>query len=567
MTTTSGDLSNTPFHVGDWIVDPSTCQLEKDGDAVKIEPKVMQVLVYLAEHSGQVVGREELEAAVWSGLVVGYDAVSGSIIKLRRALGDDSRKPQFIQTISKKGYRLIAPVTGTPVTATTGQAESSSSAPSPSQAVLSKPGIRFAGIVVALALILAITAWLLAPKFGSGTADDVKPSVIVLPFKNISNSNGQEYISEGLTDDLITDLSRVTSLRVIARQSSYYYQGTGVKPTEVQKQLGVNYIIVGSVRKSGDHMRINVQLTDTKRMQSVWAKRFDIKNNEVLAVQDRITKEVVSAMLGDPAGTYSNYRGSRGTRSFEAYDAFLLGQQYIKTRSKLGYTQTMNAYRRAIQLDPSFGRAYGAMAVTLTRGYRYQWSDLSLVEARERALELARKAVELDNTNPEIYWSMAYVRLHRREYDEAEKAVRKSIELSTNFADGYALLANIANWRGKPDEAITDIQEAMKLNPYYVFEYPSTLGLAYFLKGQYKDAVTTLDDALNRNESALNPRLFLAATYIRMNKKDDAKWEIEQIENYHPETSLSNLSTTLPFEKEDTLQTLQTDLRSAGLKG
>lgn len=562
MTTTSGDLSNTPFQVGDWIVDPSSSQLEKNGDAVKIEPKVMQVLVYLAEHSGQVVGREELEAAVWSGLVVGYDAVSGSIIKLRKAFGDDSRKPEYIQTISKKGYRLIAPVS---TDAKTGSIETVPATRSPSRFHFPAPGMRYASIGISLALIIGLGVWQLPTNPGSGA--DNKPSVIVLPFKNISEVKGQEYISEGLTDDLITDLSRVGSLRVIARQSSYFYKGVAVKPAEVQRELGVKYIVEGSVRKSGDHMRINVQLTDTGKSESVWAKRFDITSNEMLAVQDRITKEVVSAMLNNPTGAYSNYRGSRGTRNFDAYDAFLLGQRYIKTRSKQGYMQTMNAYRRAIQIDPSFARAYGAMAVTLTRGYRYQWTDLSLVEARERALELAKKAVELDNSNPEIYWSMAYVRLHRREYDEAEKAVRKSIELSSNFADGYALLANIANWRGKPEEAITDIQEAMKLNPYYVFEYPSTLGLAYYLKGRYKDAVTTLEDALNRNESALNPRLFLAATYIRMNKKGDAEWEVEQIETYHPDVTLSNLVTTLPFEKDTTLQSLKSDLHNAGLKG
>jgi TolB-like protein/DNA-binding winged helix-turn-helix (wHTH) protein/Tfp pilus assembly protein PilF len=564
MSNSSGNLSTTLFQLDDWRVDPVACQLEKDGTEVKIEPKVMQVLVYLAEHAGEVASREALEAEIWSGLVVSYDAVSGSIIKLRKALGDDSREPRYIKTISKRGYRLIAPVTPISEPASSGPGVA---APVHSRSSFQKPGIRYASIGIGLALILALGYWALAPKIGGVAATEDKPSVIVLPFKNLSEAKGQEYISDGLTDDLITDLSRVDTLRVIAKQSSYFYKGAAVEPAEVRKQLGVKYIIEGSVRKSGNHMRINVQLTDTNKSQSVWAKRFDIEKNEILAVQDRITKEVVSAMLNNPDGAYANYRGSRGTRSFEAYDAFLLGQQYIKTRSKQGYTQTMNAYRRAIQIDPSFARAYGAMAVTLTRGYRYQWSDLSLVEARERALELAKKAVELDNSNPEIYWSLAYVHLHRREYDEAEKAVRKSIELSTNFADGYALLANIANWRGKPGEAITDIKEAMKLNPYYVFEYPSTLGLAYYLKGQYPDAVKTLDDALDRNESALNPRLFLAATYIRMHKKDDAEWEIDQVETYHPDATISNLETTLPFEKEDILQNLKTDLRKAGLKG
>ena len=558
MDTTPGNLSSTPFMLGDWQVDPRSCQLEQGDDVVKVEPKAMQVLVYLAEHGGDVVSREELEAEAWSGLVVSYDAVSGSIIKLRKALGDDSRKPRYIQTISKKGYRLIAEVT-------TSAGSGGLATPASSPAALRSSRQKLT-LGVAAVLVLGVVAWAMSMFAPGGNSAGYKPSVIVLPFKNIGADSKYEYISDGLTDDLVTDLSRVDSLRVIAKQSSYFYKGTTVTPAEVGRKLGVTYLIEGSVRKSGDEMRINVQLTDTKKSQNVWAKRFDIKMNEILAVQDRITKEVVSAMLHSSTGEYANYRGSRGTRSFEAYDAFLLGQRYIKTRSKQGYTQTINAYRQAIQIDPGFARAYGAMAVTLTRGYRYQWTDLSLSESRERSLELAKKAVQLDNTNPEIYWSLGYVHLHRREYDEAEKAVKKSIELSTNFADGYALLANIANWRDKPGDAITDIKEAMKLNPYYVFEYPSTLGLAYYLTGDYKNAVTTLDDALNRNESALNPRLFLAATYIKLGKKSDAEWEIEQVEIYHPDVALSNLSTTLPFEKEATLDQLKTDLKAAGLK-
>jgi len=562
MTETPGNLSHTPFQIGDWRVDPDTCELEKDGNTVKIEPKVMQVLVYLAENAGQVASRESLEAAIWSGMIVSYDAVSGSIIKLRKALGDDSREPKYIQTISKRGYRLIAPVASPnkPELASAGNPGSVNTTATP--AVFNK---RFPAMGITIALLVAFVAWyLFLGRLPIPTSSN-KPSVIVLPFTNLNRSNDQQYISDGLTDDLITDLSRVGSLRVIAKQSSYFYRDTTLKPSQIKKDLGVSYIVEGSIRQSGSHMRINVQLTNAETNESVWAKRFDVAPNELIAVQDRMTKEVVRELLDNPKGKYANYRGSRGTRSFDAYDAFLQGQRYIKTRSRQGYTQTMSAYRRAIQLDPSFGRAYGAMAVTLTRGYRYQWTDLSLSEARERSLELAKKAVKLDDSNPEIYWSLAYVHLHRREYEAAEKAVKKAIDLSDNFADGYALLANIANWRGKPQEAVTDIKQAMALNPYYVFEYPSTLGLSYYLEGQYPEAIKALKDALNRNESALNPRIFLAAVYVRMNRKDDAEWEINQVMTYHPDVKLSNLSTTLPFENTDVLDKLKTDLKAAGM--
>ena len=206
------------------------------------------------------------------------------------------------------------------------------------------------------------------------------------------------------------------------------------------------------------------------------------------------------------------------------------------------------------------------MAVTLTRGYRYQWTDLSMVEARERALELANKAVELSHTTPQIYWALAYVRLHRREYNEAEKAAKQSITLSPNYADGYAILANIANWRGKWSEAVNYIKKAIELNPHYTFQYPSTLGLSYYSLGRYQEAAAALKESLNRNESALNPRLFLAANYIQLNQIEDAAWEVEQINANRPDIGLSNLDTVLPFEDKKYLIALKKELQRAGLQ-
>ena len=187
------------------------------------------------------------------------------------------------------------------------------------------------------------------------------------------------------------------------------------------------------------------------------------------------------------------------------------------------------------------------------------------MEARERALELANKAVELNPSSPQIYWSLGYVHLHRREYDAAENAAKKSVALSPNYADGYALLANIVNWRGKAMDAEKYIKKAITLNPYYSFQYPSTLGLAYYNLGRYEEAITYLRDAIYRNESALNPRLFLAATYTRLNLMEEAAWEIEQIKANRPDVTLSSLDNILPFENKIYMNVLREDLRKAGL--
>lgn len=566
MVTSSDTEPTTPFRVGDWTVDPESGRLQKEGEEVKLEPKVMEVLVFLADHSGKVVSREALEAKAWAGMVVGYDAVASSIIKLRKALGDDSRNPHYIETISKKGYRLIAPVSHQ-----TSVAEAPAAFdPTPSKQP-SKTNNKIKNIIAAGIAIIAIITGVFLLTGGlntieqSGETSTRTPSVVVLPFENLSNDPDQDYLSDGITDDLITDLARADSVRVIARQSSYHFKNNTANLEEIARKLDVLYIVEGSVRKSGDRIRVNVQLTNTNKQESIWAERFDIDVNDIFKLQDNITKDVMNAMVGPSSSKEPKIVESRGTKNFEAYDMFLIGQQYIKTRSKQGYDRSMNAYRRAIEIDPNYARAYGAMAVTLTRGYRYQWSDLSLVEARERALELANKAVQLNPSSPQIYWSLGYVHLHRREYDAAERAAKKSVALSPNYADGYALLANIVNWRGKAMEAEKYIKKAIALNPYYSFQYPSTLGLAYYNLGRYEEAITYLRDAIYRNESALNPRLFLAATYTRLNLMEEAAWEIEQIKANRPDVTISSLNNILPFENKTYMSVLQEDLRKAGL--
>jgi len=563
MSTLKADEQSAPFRVGNCDVDPASGRLFRDGQEIKIEPKVMDVLVYLARHPGQVISRESLEKSAWEGTVVGYNALAGSIIKLRKALGDDSRSPTYIETVSKKGYRLIAPVRNGaqdpyPSSTATGLATDSIQG-SPA------PGLKrriAAGIVVTCALIGAF--FYLYTGSTPSPVPAPPPAVVVLPFKNLSGDPAQEHLSDGITDDLITDLSRQKSLRVIAPQSAYHYKDNPAGLNDIARHLGVLYIVEGSLRKLGTDIRINVQLTNTKKGVTTWAERFDTNTNDIFKVQDHIAINVLAAMTA--ATTAAQTAQTRGTEIFAAYDAFLLGQQHVKARSRTGYEYAMKAYRRAIELDPKYARAYGAMAVTLTRGYRYQWADLAPVDARERALVLANKAVELDGATPQIYWSLGYVRLHRREYDEAETAVRKSITLSPNYADGYALLANIANWRGKASDAAEYIKRATVLNPYYSFQYPSTLGTAYYNLGRYKDAVDTLNEAVIRNENAISPRLYLAAAYAHLGMEGEAAWELEQIKTNRPDVDFSKLRTMLPYERPDLLNNLLADLRRAGLE-
>ena len=571
-----------PFRVGEWYVDPDSGRLLREGVEVKLEPKVMQVLVFLAQHSGKVVSREALEAVVWAGMVVGYDALSGSIIKLRKALGDDSRHPRYIETVSKKGYRLIASVSEVGEDDADRQDGNATNTQISSNLESATNRITFTLIATSVILIAVLLLWhflVQAPVNKSQTTTTANtadkplitgkiskvPSVVVLPFKNLSDDLQQDYFSDGITDDIITDLSQVSSLRVIARQSAYHYKDMNINLDDVARELDVNYIVEGSVQKAGERIRINVQLTNVDKGSHIWADRFDSEVTNLFEIQDTITQRVIEAMYVTLSNQENERIAIRTTNNFEAYDTFLLGQQHSKNRTQEGYDLTIDAYRRAIQLDPQYARAYGALAVTLTRGYRQQLTKLSFEEARERALKLAKKAIELDQSSPPVYWSLGYVHLFRKEYEEAEAAARQATNLSPNYADGYGLLAFISNWRGKAQDAARYIKKAIALNPYHTFDYPWNLGFAYYTLGRYDEASHALQQALVKNPSVLYPRLFLTACYVRLGQQDDAEWEIEQVKMQQPSPTLSLLANTLPFENQSQMIAFLDDLRKGGL--
>ncbi|MCG6861783.1 MAG: winged helix-turn-helix domain-containing protein, partial [Chromatiaceae bacterium] len=276
---------DTPFTVGDWLVDPRSNELHRDSARVKLEPKVMRVLCVLAERPGSVVAREDLESRVWAGMVVTSDAVTNTIIKLRKVFGDDSRNPRYIETISKTGYRLIAEVKpGSTATAAPGSLHS-------------WEGLRPARWLVPLLVVLLLGAWLASRDYGTeDSRSEQYPRVAVLPFENLSADPKQDYFADGITEDLITDLSKVSGLEVIARNSAFAYKGSREREQAIAADLGVAYLLKGSVRRSGDRIRINARLTDGRDGDNLWADRYDSQIEDVFDIQDEITTRIVTAL-------------------------------------------------------------------------------------------------------------------------------------------------------------------------------------------------------------------------------------------------------------------------------
>jgi len=303
---------------------------------------------------------------------------------------------------------------------------------------------------------------------------------------------------------------------------------------------------------------------DVSSGANVWAERYDRELVEVFALQEDVTQKLVSALALNLTAGEKQQLAKVETSSLEAYQLFLIGQQHFRVRTRAGNELAMQAYRRALELDPSYARAYGALAVVLSHTVRDGWSETP-DETSRQSLDYARKAVSLDNTSPEVYWALGYVHLWRHEYGEATEAVERAIELSPSYADGYGLLAFIYNWRGRAEDARRYILKAMELNPHYTFDYPWNLGLANYTLGHYEEAVAALTRALERNENTVLPRLYLAACYVRLGRPDDAAWEIERARIIRPETSIKQLAGVLAYEDEELKKAVIGDLRKAGL--
>jgi len=550
----------TNFQVGDWQVDPNADRIHREGEEVRLEPRVMDVLTILAGRPGEVISREQLEAEVWAGQVVGYDALASSIIKLRKALGDDSRHPRYIETVSKKGYRLIARVTSTEP-----EAAVHSNAPSGTHR---QQKIFLYGALALLALLAG--SWLYGvysgdnPDSTAGTGLSVKRTLMVLPFTSIDGDPREDYFVDGITDDIITDLSGLSGIVVISSTATYRYKGQQIDPKKVGEEMGADFLLEGSVRKSGERWRINAKLINAYNNTNLWAGRFENTGTNLFAAQDEITRGIVDA-LAVQLNTQDRKRlDHKSTTNFEAYDLFLHGQKLFKERTREANKAAQDAYRKAIELDPNFARAYGALAVSLDVHYWRGWTDTPS-ETLDRALNMAMLATELDPSSPQAYWALGYAHMYLKQSDKAAKAVEKAVELAPNYADGYGLLALINNQRGNGEKAAELITNAMKLNPYYSWDYPYILGRAFYTMGKYDEAIKPLLDALNRNVNAVNPRIFLTASYIALGREDDAKWEVEQLRVMSPETTLSHLERNYPIADKTLFNKFLQQLHEAGL--
>lgn len=558
------------FFIADWYVDVDTNRIHNSEQDIKLEGKVMTLLVYLANHPGEVISRNQLEADVWTDRVISYDALTSCITRLRKVLGDDSRKPHYIETVPKKGYRLIASVRwakdaqANDKQSSTRQTSNKQNADQP-LAGTGQPednkgfsnNIR-STVLVILLVVIAIAGYTVistAPNVIEPASElNRTPSIVVLPFDNLSGQANQGYFSDGITADISIALSKLSALRVFATPS---------KQTKNTEQLA-RYILTGSVQRAENKLRVNVILVDSRTQQQLWVESYDREITEVFAVQDNITNSIVAALSIKLTTEEKQRIAHRYTNNINAYDQFLRGQALYTQRTNNENVLARQHFQLAIEMDPNFSRAYGALALTHVDDYRYHWfvgNNSSL----PTAIMLASKAVAIDNQLPQAHWALAYAQTHLHNYQQAIASLEQALEVRPNYADGYAFLALIHIYNDNPAQGLKMIRRAMQLNPNYPAQYLSVLGQAHYSLQEYEDALPVFRSAIDKNFSLLTAHMMLTATLSQLDKNDEANWQAEQIHTIAPDFRADDANRIFPVKDKQQLQKIIDNLRIAGI--
>jgi adenylate cyclase len=391
-----------------------------------------------------------------------------------------------------------------------------------------------------------------------------KPSIAVLPFANMSGDIEQEYFADGISEDIITALSKLSQLFVIARNSSFTFKGKNVHVQEVSKSLGVRYVLEGSVRKSGNRVRITSQLIDAITGGHLWAERFDRELTDIFAVQDDVTSQIVAALSLNLTKSDRQRLASEHTDNLEAYDCFLRGRELWWRQAKEPNIEARELLRRASELDANFAPAYAFLAGTYMIDYINRWSA-SPSQSLEQSREAARRAVVLDDRYPDAHWAMAAANLWTRQHDEAIREAENAISLNPNYADGHNFLGLILHYVGRSEEALGYFDRAMALNPYFPDVWLHFQAQAAFQLGRYETAVGLLKRRIIRNPDTDASRALLAASYGQMGHIEEARAAWQEAFRVNPDYSLEHRREVLPYKNPDDFEHVVDGLRKAGL--
>ena len=538
------------IRIGEWRVDAAREQISKDGKTIKLERRSMQLLLCLAEHAGQILSVDQLLDRVWVGVVVTPDSVYQAVASLRRTLGDDPKKPTYISSIPRRGYSLVAPVApwNDPPEPTSNDSPTVAVDQAPTAVGLSKtrsPGWRVAiatccaAVVLSLGYLMVEKQRLLNPLDKTTRSTPLmqavtrarktipEKSIAVLPFVDLSEKKDQEYFADGMAEEIIDRLVRIPDLRVPARTSSFYFKGTSTKVADIAAELGVANVLEGSVRSSGNRVRVVAQLVRADNGYQVWSQSYDRELRDIFAVQDEIATAVATALqISLAGGPLTRERG--GTQNLEAYQLYLRAQSSVTIDSaEATIKNAQNMLNQAVELDPNFGLAWtllASMSVAMVDN-----SNLSPAEGYEDAQRLALHAIELSPWVAEPHAILAYL-YRTRDWNWAAAGTELRQALKADPSDPVSLMLDglLAMSLGQFDKADRQLRAAVDHDP--LFNYANfNLANELYLRGQYVEAEMIFRRLLEISPRFKWTRPYLAKTLLAQGKAADALETLESM--------------------------------------
>jgi adenylate cyclase len=407
-------------------------------------------------------------------------------------------------------------------------------------------------------------------QIGEGGQLPDKPSIAVLPFVNMSGDPEQEFFSDGMSEEIITGLSKIPRMHVIARNSTFTYKGKPVKVQQVGRELGVRYVLEGSVRRAGNRIRVTAQLIDTVTGYHLWAERYERELSDIFALQDEITMKILIALQVTLTDGEQALLGQGSTSNLEAWGYAIKASGVLESGTKEGIAKARALLDHAVSLDSEYVDAWVGLALTHWFDARFGYSD-SPPESIKQTSTIAQKVLSLDDTNPEVHALIGCIHLYLREYEQAIKEAERAVALGPSHAFVHSVAAHIFRFSGEFDQAIALAKKAMRLQPYLPSWYLMELGMSYYCIGRYEEAKDAAEQfrrlAQSRGEEILwVAYIMLAMNYIRLGRDQDARRAAAELIRLYPDYSLEVGRRYACYQDPNMLERQLEDLRKAGLK-
>ncbi len=528
-------LTSNLYEFDEFRLDAQSRVLRRGGTTVPLTPKAFDVLLLLVQNAGRTVTKDELMKAVWPDSFVEESNLTQTVFMVRKAL-DDTTGRRYILTVQGQGYRFVVPVTEAD------RIEPEIEVPVAVPDARSVPGIQLhsrgrgargwgaaviASAAFALVLLVASTLWIWRSRHGAAE-QPARTMLAVLPFENFTGDAGQEYFSDGLTEEMISQLGNLdpVHLGIIARTSVMHYKHSQESIPQIGKDLGVQYVIEGSVRRDSERVRITAQLIQVKDQSHLWAREYDRDLSHLLELQAEIAREVANEIEFSLSGRRPIDAAGKaatpvpGARSYEAYDLYLKGRYFWNKRTTEGFRQAADYFQQAIDKDPNYGRAYAGLADTFT--LMSTWDVGPQNELMPKARTAALRALELDESLAEAHASLALIR-ENYDYDwpGSEKEFRRAIQLDPQYATAHQWYAEFLSWQGRFEEAFADSERARQLDPLSLI-IASDYGWILYDSRQFDSAEKQCRLVLELDPNFGHARALMIASYFQLGRYDEA---------------------------------------------